>query len=185
MSVSTERATRRAGQWQRRLITLVFAGWLPHFISPSRSCLGLRSWIIALDAHADDSLGFRRAMAADHREPSRSVSRPVARIRDRRPQHRPRTLFRPRRKCPRRIRPRYVVRCPTGQLCWPDYAGSGPVRPDGLLASDVARVGRRRALMASIKISIDSWQAPDQIPLITARRSAATPPARHAIKQTL
>jgi hypothetical protein len=53
MSVSTERATRRAGQWLRRLITLVFAGWLPHFISSSRGCLGLMSGIIAWDAHAE------------------------------------------------------------------------------------------------------------------------------------
>src|SRR5580704_2520811 len=53
MSVPTERATRRAGQWLRRLITLVSAGWLPHFISSSRGCLGLRTGIIALDAHAE------------------------------------------------------------------------------------------------------------------------------------
>jgi hypothetical protein len=53
MSVSTERATRRAGQWLRRLITLVFAGWLPHFIFSSRGCLGLITGIIAVDAHAE------------------------------------------------------------------------------------------------------------------------------------
>jgi len=53
MSVPTERATRRAGQMTlRRWITLVSAGWLPHFISSSRGCLGLRTGIIALDAHA-------------------------------------------------------------------------------------------------------------------------------------
>src|SRR5579863_3540256 len=47
MSVLTERATRRAGQWLRRWITLVSAGWLSHFITSSRGCLCLRSGIIA------------------------------------------------------------------------------------------------------------------------------------------
>jgi hypothetical protein len=52
MSVPTERATRRAGQWLRRWINLVSAGWLPHFIFSSRGCLGLKTGIIAVDAHA-------------------------------------------------------------------------------------------------------------------------------------
>jgi hypothetical protein len=52
MSVLTERATRRAVQWLRRWITLVSAGWLPHFIFSSRGCLGLRTGIITVDAHA-------------------------------------------------------------------------------------------------------------------------------------
>jgi hypothetical protein len=55
MTVPTERATRRAGKWLRRWINLVSAGWLPHFISSSRGCLGLSSGIIALDAHAEVS----------------------------------------------------------------------------------------------------------------------------------
>ena len=53
MNVPTDRATRRAGQWLRRWINLVSAGWLPHFIFSSRGCLGLRTGIIALDAHAE------------------------------------------------------------------------------------------------------------------------------------
>jgi hypothetical protein len=53
MHVPTERATRRAGQWLRRWINLVSAGWLPHFIFSSRGCLGLKTGIIGLDAHAE------------------------------------------------------------------------------------------------------------------------------------
>ena len=37
-------ATR--GSFKRRWITLIFAGWLPHYIGPSRGCLGLGSGII-------------------------------------------------------------------------------------------------------------------------------------------
>jgi hypothetical protein len=55
MNVPTERATRRAGQWLRRWINLVSAGWVPHFISSSRGYLGLISGIIAVDAHAEFS----------------------------------------------------------------------------------------------------------------------------------
>jgi hypothetical protein len=53
MNVLTERATRRAERWLRRLITLVSAGWLPHFISSSRGCLGLTTGIIHRDAHVE------------------------------------------------------------------------------------------------------------------------------------
>lgn len=37
-------ATR--GEWLRRWIILVSADWLPHFITSSRGCLGLRTEII-------------------------------------------------------------------------------------------------------------------------------------------
>ena len=37
-------ATR--GSFERRWITLISAGWLPHYIGPSRGCLALVSGII-------------------------------------------------------------------------------------------------------------------------------------------
>jgi hypothetical protein len=34
------------GSFKRRWITLIFAGWVPHDIGPSRGCLALGSGII-------------------------------------------------------------------------------------------------------------------------------------------
>src|SRR5437016_13565900 len=42
---------RDARSLKRRWITLISAGWLPHYIGPSRGCLALVSGIITADAH--------------------------------------------------------------------------------------------------------------------------------------
>lgn len=46
---------RDARSLQRRWITLISAGWLPHCIGSSRGCLALVSGIIAMDAHIGTS----------------------------------------------------------------------------------------------------------------------------------
>ena len=44
------------GSFERRWITLISAGWLPHFIGTSRGCLALGAGIIPIgDAHIVDS----------------------------------------------------------------------------------------------------------------------------------
>jgi hypothetical protein len=45
LSGSYSKAPKGAEPVLRRLITLIFAGWLPHDLASSRSCLGLRSGV--------------------------------------------------------------------------------------------------------------------------------------------
>jgi hypothetical protein len=45
LSVVKFQGIQRGGTVLRRLITLIFAGWLPHDLASSRSCLGLGSGV--------------------------------------------------------------------------------------------------------------------------------------------